>query len=125
MIKRIIALLFAKELKSAKDEAIAEVRDILASAKVTAKKQYVKYDRFELDSAEFLYGIQPLFDNKYLTCWILERQREYDRLTKYGDTLNREMNIGRSMAIDELQKDLEIFRSRMEDILEELQTQKA
>jgi hypothetical protein len=35
------------------------------------------------------------------------------------------MNIGRSMAIDELQKDLEIFKSRMEDILEELQAHKA
>ena len=125
MIKKLIAFLFAKEIKAAKDRAIAEVRDVLASAKLTAKKQFIRYDRFELDSAEFLYGIQPLFDSKYLTCWMLERQREYDRLIKYGDILNREMNIGRSMAIDELQKDLEIFKSRMEDILEELQTHKA
>lgn len=119
MIKTLLKILFRKEFYCARQEYVEEARQLLDDAKKTSKKKYVKYERFDLLGELFLSNISQIIDNRYLLCWLNERRDEYDRLIKYGSTENRDMNIGRSMAIDELLIDMDNFAIKYNELLKE------
>lgn len=111
MIKRLLRWLFAVEL--------AELRELAESAKAV-KPVYVSYERMDASGEEFLSAIaEHVQNNKAILYWLCERQKEYDRLIKYGTQTNRDMNIGRSMCIDEILSDIVKFNEDWKDLLEE------
>lgn len=124
MIKKFIRWLFAKEFDAVRSEFVKDARELLEEAKKTSKRQFIRYDRFDLLGENFLLHINPIVKNKYLLCWLNERKYEYERLIKYGSVENRDMNIGRAMAMDELFKDLEDFELRHAKLLEEKENAK-
>jgi hypothetical protein len=76
------------------------------------KPAYVKYDVLNIKSFSFLTKMQDIMKSPEFKFWLAERQREYDRLVKYStvtNDFNRSLNIGRSMAIDDLLSDLEMY----------------
>jgi hypothetical protein len=94
----------------------AEARQLLDAAKALPAR-FVKYDHYDMATMRFLQPIQEIIKSVFLKFWLLERRAEYERLIKYGDLINREMNIGRAMAIDELLKDCQAFESKYNEIL--------
>jgi hypothetical protein len=110
MIKKLLRWLFKKEYQEAKD--------LIEQAKAYNNKVFINYTRYPLDSKEFILGVQLIINSEFLTIWLNERKLTYDSLVKYGTVVNRENNIGRSMAIDELLKDADTFKSCYKELLE-------
>ena len=110
MIRKFFKWLFAKEYK----EALA----LLESARAVPVK-YVKYETYSFDSLRFLEPMQETIKSPYFKFWLLERKSEYDRLVKYGTVINRESNIGRSMAIDEILADCATFETKYRELIDE------
>lgn len=119
MIKIFIQWLFAREFAQARAEILAPAQALLADAKKLPRKEYIKYDRMDLDGGEFLFGIQTVVDHRCTIAWLNARRDQYTELVKYGTPANRDNNLGRVMAMDELFKDLEIFKAKYLQALEE------
>jgi hypothetical protein len=98
---------------------LAEVTAITKAAKEYFNVQYVKYETFSMDSEAFLFPIQSICKSAALLFWVLERKRQYEDLIKYGTPANRENNLGRAMAMDEMLKDMRTFETKYLEILAE------
>ncbi len=93
MIRRFLKWIFKKEY--------AEAMVLVEQAR-SLPARYVKYESYSMKSLQFLDPLQSIIKNVYFKFWLLERRANYFEAIKYGDLTNREMNIGRAMAIDEL-----------------------
>lgn len=113
MIRAILRWLFKKEY--------AEAKALIESAKALPVR-YVKYETYGIDTIQFLDPMQEIIKSTQFKFWLFERKAEYDKLIKYGTVANREMNIGRSMAIDELLADCVSFDTKYREILAEQAT---
>jgi len=103
MIKAFFRWLFKVEYE--------EARLMLQKSK-EIKPIYVKYEVMNTKSFTYLLKMQDIIKSPEFKFWIAERQREYDRLVKYSTVtsdFNRTLNIGRSMAMDDLLNDLEMY----------------
>ncbi len=103
MIKLLFRWLFKSEYQ--------EAQLLLQKAK-EIKPAYVKYDVMNTKAISYLMKMQDIIKSAEFKFWIAERQREYDRLVKYStvtNDFNRALNIVRSMAMDDLLSDLEMY----------------
>lgn len=110
MIRKLLKWIFKKEYS----EALA----LLENAK-SIPARYVKYEVYKIDSLQFLEPMQEIIKSPYFKFWLLERKGEYDKLIKYGTVINRDMNIGRAMAIDEILSDCVTFDTKYHELIEE------
>ena len=103
MIKAFFRWLFKDEYQ--------EAQLLLQKAK-EINPAYVKYEVLNTKGFAFITKMQDIIKSAEFKFWIAERQREYDRLVKYStvtNDFNRSLNIGRSMAMDDLLNDLEMY----------------
>ena len=98
---------------------LAEVAAITKAAKEYFNVQYVKYETFGMDSEAFLFPVQMIIKSPVFLFWVLERKRQYEDLIKYSTPANRENNLGRAMAMDEMLKDMKTFETKYREILAE------
>jgi uncharacterized FlgJ-related protein len=110
-MKWLFRLIFKKEL----DEVAEITRQ--AKAHLNIQIEYVNYETFDMESERFLLSILSNVKNPTFLFWILERKRRYDDLIKYGTTANRENNIGRAQAMDELLHDMKIFEQKHNELI--------
>lgn len=110
MIKAILRWIFRKEC--------SEILELLALAKEAKNVKYVSYQIFDTMSETFLEPIQDIIKSKQFMFWMLERRRQADNAIKYEGIQNRELNMGRSMGIDEIFNDAVMFKKRYEEGLE-------
>lgn len=109
MIKKLIRWLFKKEY--------AKVQTLINKAKEYDNIRFVKYEVFDMATEKFLFPIQSIIKSDVFLYWLLERKRQYEELVKYGTVANRENNLGRAMAMDEMLRDCETFKNAFTDIL--------
>jgi hypothetical protein len=110
MIRWMLKWVFKKEY--------SEALKLLEAAQAIPLR-YVKYDTYKLDSLQFLEPMQETIKSTYVKYWLFSRRDEYERLIKYGTAINRDQNIGRAMAIDELLLDLAGFGAKYRELIEE------
>jgi hypothetical protein len=89
----------------------AEALALVEQAKRLGDK-YVTYQTFNVAEQPFLYAMSEIERMPEVKFWLLERQRQIDKLIKYSTDGNRDHNIGRSMLIDELLGDLKKFKAQ-------------
>ena len=102
-----------------------EARKVLDEVKNLSKKvkskTYVHYDRVDPSTEEFLYGIQPVFTNKYLISWLNEHKLQWQGLIKTAvDAENKEAAYLYSVKmslIDDLFIDLAEFEHQYKEML--------
>jgi hypothetical protein len=104
MIKALLKWLFKKEY--------AEALNLIRQAKNASFNRYIKIDPFDMKDEGFIIPILQIVNTKEFIFWLVERKGQYENLIKYGTPANRENNIGRAMAIDELLGDCENFKVR-------------
>jgi hypothetical protein len=125
MIKRLIAFLFAREVKHAKEDALKEVRALIEDAKIANRKQYVSYEKFGTDEPRFLQGMQPLFDNRFIISWLNgQKQNCLDLMIRaMAQGMNDKVIQGMAqvMMIESLFRDLEQFKQAHDEYLEDEQ----
>ena len=98
---------------------LAEVAAITKAAKEHFNLQYVKYETFNMESEAFLFQVQMIIKSPVFLFWVLERKRQYEDLIKYGTPTNRENNLGRAMAMDEMLRDIKTFETKYRELLAE------
>ena len=109
MIRRLLKWLFAKEY--------AEARALIENAKALPVR-YVKYESYNMDTMQFLIPIQEIIKSSYFRFWLLERKAKYSEAIKYGTIEDRDLNIGRAMAIDQIFIDCVNFETKYRELLE-------
>ena len=123
MIKMFILWLFGDAARNKYGEILDEARTLLGHAKHSAGREYVGYDRVDPLSAAFVYGIQPIFGNKYLISWLMEHKRNCLELMKgamAADNTEKAMHgLAQITMIDSLFMDLEGFESAYKAMLED------
>lgn len=122
MIKWLIKLFFKKELNNIKSDFVKEGRDIVQEAKELNKTRYVLYERLPTDSEEFLYGIQPLFENKAFVSWISEHRIQWEQLgidlIETGEDKKGLIAIAKVSLINSLFQDLQTFKKQYQELIE-------
>ena len=103
----IVNALFAKEKK--------QFAELIKKANDSVK--YVTYKPLDFCSMQFLHGVQSIISSEFILFWLNERKRQYDELIKYAPIANRDNNIGRSMAMDELLGDCIKFKTDYDTLL--------
>jgi hypothetical protein len=74
MIKRLIRWLFGSEYALQRAEVLAEAESMLASVKAAQTVRYVQYERIAPGHESFLYGIQPVLNNRTMISWMMEQR---------------------------------------------------
>lgn len=126
MIKEILAFLFKADIaaikKEAAKDAVFEARQLLNLAKRQAKQIYVKYDKIEKDSEEFLYGIYPVLNNKYFLSWVNDHKHNCISLMYEAMRVGEKEKVceicAQMMLIDSLLKDKETFEADYIELVE-------
>lgn len=122
MIRWIIKILFKKDLEKIKEEYLTEGKEIVREAKEVNKVRYVLYERVPTDSVEFIYGIQPLFENKAFISWLSEHKIQWDQfsidMVESGETEKGLMAIAKVSLINGLFKDLQTFKNQYQILIE-------
>jgi hypothetical protein len=115
--------LFREFMVKERDKMLAEARELLAQARQSAKREYLAYDRVDPASQAFIYGIQPIFGNRYLISWLMEHKSNCNGLMKgamaSGDQQKVMFGLAQITMIDSLFMDLEMFEEKYKAILEE------
>lgn len=117
MIKWLIRIFFKGEI----NKIIGEARTVLEETKKHAKREYVTYERIDPATQHFLYGIQPLFENKFLISWLSEHKMQclllVNNALAAGDEKRAINTLSQITMIDSLFLDLEEFKRRYEEML--------
>ena len=123
MIKKFLQWLFAKE----RDAVLAEVKELLESAKLSTKKEYVKYERMGTESNRFLFSIQPVIDSEAFVSWLNMHKDQCINLMQQSMAARDEkavlLGMAQIMMIDSLFKDAEQFKGRYAASLESKQNE--
>jgi hypothetical protein len=124
MIKWLIKIFFGKEL----NKIIGEARKILEETKKHAKKEFINYERIDPESQHFLYGMQPLYENKYLISWLNEHRIQclslVNKSLAAGDD-KRAINIlSQITMIENLFLDIEEFKRRYDEMIYQKETER-
>jgi hypothetical protein len=121
MIKWFVMLFFGKQIKEEKEKILSEVRKLLEDTKRQSHKMYVHYDRIPPDSTAFLYGIQPLLNNKYVITWLNEHRLMNIEQMKLAMSMNdkdRVMNgLSQIAMVDTLLLDIQTYDMRYREML--------
>jgi len=124
MIKRFLRWLLGATVETEKKAILAEAREILETMKTRARREYVFIERADTTANSFLYGIQPLFKNKYVKAWLAQHREQCLELMKSAMAVNDNEKVLRGMAqitmIDSLFLDLEQFEENYEEMLERI-----
>jgi hypothetical protein len=113
MIKRFFKWLFKKEHE--------ELQALISKARNLGNEKPVQYKVFDSNSKAFLFAMNEVSGMPEIRFWLLEKQREVEHQIKYSTENNRELNIGRSMLIDELLDSLKNAKVNYQAIIEQEQ----
>ncbi len=115
--------LFGDAIENEKNKMIAEAKEIrivaskiLEEAKTLSQKEYIKFDIVPSGTEAFLYGMKPLFKNRFVLSWFLS----HTELCKKNIVMNMSQNnndkvindVAQMTMIDSLLLDLERFEAQ-------------
>jgi hypothetical protein len=123
LVPYVIILLKTKKTLIEKEHMLDRARVLLIDAERSSKVQLVKYTHFSTNSEEFLKGMQPFFDNKYVLSWLQQHKSECnDFAVQSLASDNKEkafMFIAQIAMIDSMLADLRRFQTAFESTLKE------
>lgn len=123
MIKAILNWFFRKEIEAIKAETSANGRALIEKIKRESKRIYVSYEHIPEDAELFLYGIQPLFNNRYFISWLNRHRNECIDLTKKNCVIANDKGVMEAAAqlaiVDLILDDVREFEQRYRIMLEE------
>jgi hypothetical protein len=123
MIKAFIAWLFKSELAEARKATVEEAKGLLLAAKSHAKREFVQYERYEIDSSRFLAEMLPFFDSRAVVSWINEHKINCLNLMRQCMQAENKDKVVQGMAqvlmLDTLLADLSRFHENYLTMLEQ------
>ena len=124
-LRWLISSLYKDDLEELQETYITEAKAVLEDAKEFSTqvkgKIYVHYERVNISSDEFLYGISPILKNNFFISWLNEQKTQWQQLVKKAiDEGNRDsahlFSVKMSL-IDDLFTDLRDFEYRYNRML--------